>query len=252
MPSRPSRGDPASRKPSSSTLRRRKDDAELQALYDQVKEEGDTLRQVEHVVTQLTLDAASVSSSPNPPYTPPPAHPTHSTHIPLHDAIFGLRESTDEHRAAVQEQLESLDHASQVLRDARAAMPHIGQTLTFIHDPRTTGTYRSSDHDGTVVANSGLSALRPDAPANALVLKHESNLVHVLAFLLRPSPISNPVLGQLRETVLSSVRQELDRLDLIKKDEWERQRHGIPSQIELHQNVVQTGMSSIKRCSISF
>lgn len=162
------------------------------------------------------------------PVAPPTSSPSLST--------------TDDHRFALLEELKALINIKATLADARATLPLIGQSLRFVQDPRSSGhgSYRHQEYGGTVTANSGPHALVSDDEGNQLLLTFESTLVAMLSALTFPLAMSHLDVDPLRAALLERVRQDLHSLDVAKRDEWDRQRQGIPSS-RGHKNTVQTG-----------
>ena len=224
-------------KASTSTVHRRKQDAELQRMYDRVHASEDALSRVDRVVAKLTLGtdpagSSSIESPPAPRPSPPPTVGSSSCTQPLdrQDIYDALRE-----------ELATLERAERIMRDAHVSFPLVGQELIFVQDPMTYGEYRRRELGDIVTANAGPFALRPDVDGNCLVLRLENNLVHVLGALNTSSAVSHPSLDPLRDSLLARVRHDLDSVDMLKNDEWNRQRQGIPSALDTHQYSVQTG-----------
>lgn len=231
-------------KASTSTAHRRKQDAELQRMYDRVHASEDAVSRVERVVAQLTLSTdAPGSSAPVEPISLPP-HTSPSP--PTVDSTSSTR-PLDQRNIfnALREELATLERAERIMRDAQISIPLVGQELKFLQDPRTYGEYRRRELSGDFTANSGPFALRPDEHGNSVVLRAENNLVHVLGALTASSVVSHPSINPLRESLLSRVLRDLESLDVMKNNEWNRQRQGIPSAHETHRFSVKTGIYAL-------
>ncbi|KAI0689316.1 hypothetical protein C8T65DRAFT_700289 [Cerioporus squamosus] len=236
-------------KASSSTARRRKQDAELQRLADELHKSttADDVLRVERAVAQLTLSPDATSTSPptssdKPARSPivPPENTAPSPTYPFPGPSPSHHATSDEDMDALRDELIALQRSDQVLREAHMAFPLAGQTLNFVHDPRTYGDYPRRPITDEAIVNHGPGALRVDASENSLVLRFEHTLVDIFRVLTARHAVSHPDVDALREALLERVRHDLDNLENFKNDEWDRQRQGIPSPDDVHEVSVRT------------
>ncbi|KAJ3531570.1 hypothetical protein NM688_g7556 [Phlebia brevispora] len=106
----------------------------------------------------------------------------------------------------------------------RSALLEVTGSLIFVHDPAQSGPHTFSDsYQDDLIPNTGLFALKPNAPGNRPFLVHEA-WFHTTIAHLKTIVRSDPELSSEGQDVIEAARKELERLEYIKGREWDLQR----------------------------
>lgn len=95
--------------------------------------------------------------------------------------------------------------------------------LAFQRKPDVTTPYQFPEPEAPVVSNGGPHALAVSVRANASFLEQEDVLVSLTRDLMASPPYGDQDLDEERAELLNYLDRELNALQLVKKEQWERQ-----------------------------
>ena len=95
--------------------------------------------------------------------------------------------------------------------------------LVFEQEPDMATPYQLPEKRDPILANNGPHALAVRVKANTLFLEQEDILVSLARDIMASPPYGDDTLDEEREELLRYLHRELDVLELVKKEQWERQ-----------------------------